>query len=223
MTTVVIIATIALWLLCRPPRPAPGAGASAEARAQALRTPLIRLADAAGISTRGGRLAKRYAAGAEGERRTARRIAPLADEGWVILHDRALPRGRANVDHLAIAPGGAVILPDTKRWSARYRVRTVGGRLLHGQLDVTNRLRGLRHEARAVQQALGVPVTPLVLMDGAPVEGGEVVVDGVRIVPADRACAVLRTMGRIPGQRQAREISSAAERMLPPYTTVRRG
>ncbi|MGW1840672.1 nuclease-related domain-containing protein [Streptomyces sp. NPDC002067] len=223
MITLIIMAAITIWLFRRPPRPAPGAGASADARARALRTPLVRLADAVGISTHAGRLAARSAAGAEGERRTARRIAPLAREGWVLLHDRALPRGRANVDHLAIAPGGAVILPDTKRWSARYRVRVVNGRLLHGDHDVTNRLRGLRHEARAVQQALGVPVTPLVLMDGAPVEGGELVLDGIRIVPADRACAVLRSLGRIPGQRRADDLATTVERLLPPYTEVRRG
>ncbi|MFG2225358.1 nuclease-related domain-containing protein [Streptomyces sp. NPDC048644] len=223
MTTVLIIAAITIWLLCRPPRTEPGAGASADARARALRTPLVRLAGAVGISTRAGRLADRSAAGAEGERRTARRIAPLTSEGWVILHDRALPRGKANVDHLAISPTGTVLLPDTKRWSAKWRLRVVNGRLLHGSLDVTNRLRGVRHEARIVQQALGVPVTPLVLMDGAPLEGGELAVDGIRIVPADRACAVLRGLGRVPGQRRADDLANAAERLLPPYTKVRRG
>jgi hypothetical protein len=223
MTAIIVIAAIAAWLLYRHQRPQTGAGASAEARARQLRSPLIRLADAVGIQTRRGRQAARYRAGAEGERRTAARLAPLRNEGWTILHDRALPAGRANVDHLAISPLGTVILPDTKRWSARYRLRVVDGRLLHGNLDVTDRLRGLRHETAVVSNALGVPVTPLVIMDGAPIDGGELTLGGIRIVPADRACAVLRILGRISGQRHAGEISNAAERLFPPHTKVHRG
>jgi hypothetical protein len=44
--------------------------------------------------------------GAEGERRTARLLGPLARHGWVVLHDLAIPGSRANLDHLVIGPGG---------------------------------------------------------------------------------------------------------------------
>jgi hypothetical protein len=44
--------------------------------------------------------------GAEGERRTARLLGPLARQGWVALHDLAIPSSRANLDHLVIGPGG---------------------------------------------------------------------------------------------------------------------
>ncbi|MFE7323511.1 hypothetical protein ACFU8W_00745 [Streptomyces sp. NPDC057565] len=33
-------------------------------------------------------------------------------------------------------------------------------------------------------------------MEGAPIDGGELVFDGIRIVPADRLVPVLRTLGR---------------------------
>src|SRR5215213_8051328 len=36
--------------------------------------------------------------GAAGERRTARLLGPLERHGWVILHDLAVPRSRANLD-----------------------------------------------------------------------------------------------------------------------------
>jgi hypothetical protein len=36
--------------------------------------------------------------GAAGERRTARLLAPLEREGWVVLHDLAIPGSRANLD-----------------------------------------------------------------------------------------------------------------------------
>ncbi|WP_431983929.1 nuclease-related domain-containing protein [Streptomyces qinglanensis] len=200
------------------------AGASADARARQLRTPLVRLAEATGVRTRAGQLATRYAIGAEGERRTATRIDPLRRKGFTVMHDRALPTSRANVDHLVIAPGGAVFLPDTKKWSARYPVTVRAGRLWHGDRDVTGRLRGLHHEAETVAAVLGVPVTPIVAMEGAPLLGPqgrptrELVFRGVRIVPSDVLPNFIRTTARIPGPRPAADLVARAEHALPPYT-----
>ncbi|MFJ8855115.1 nuclease-related domain-containing protein [Streptomyces sp. NPDC102437] len=223
MTTLIVLAVIAAWLYQhRTKTRTPGAGASAEARARQLRTPAVRIAEALNIPTQRGREAARYRAGAEGEQRTADRINPLRAEGWTILHDRALPTGRANVDHLAISPTGIVIVPDTKRWSARYPVRASSGRLLHGDRDVTDRLRGLRHEASTVSRVLGVPVIPLVVMDGAPIEGGELHFDGIQIVPAERAPAVLRSIGRARTRRDAAALAALATSHFPPYTRKHR-
>ncbi|MFF8716179.1 nuclease-related domain-containing protein [Streptomyces sp. NPDC015184] len=222
MTTLLVLAAIAAWLYHRNRIPQPGAGASAEARARQLRTPAVRIADAIGIPTQRGREAARYRAGAEGEQRTADRINPLRAEGWTILHDRALPTGRANIDHLAISPTGIVIVPDTKRWSARYPVRASSGRLLHGDRDVTDRLRGLRHEASTVSRVLGVPVIPLVVMDGAPIEGGDLTFDGIRIIPAERAPAVLRSLGNTRTSRDAQTLARLATSNFPPYTRKHR-
>ncbi|NGO68543.1 nuclease-related domain-containing protein [Streptomyces boncukensis] len=215
-----VLAATAVWLYRHHypyPRPRTGAGASAAARGRQLRTPLVRLAELAGIRTRAGRLAQRYAAGAAGELATAAQLAPLRREGWTLLHDRALPRGRANVDHLAVSPRGTAVLVDTKHWSARWRVRVVGGRLLHGTRDVTARLDGTRHEAAAVTAALGAPVVPLVVMHGAPVDGGELQLGGIRIVPADRAAAVIRALDHTPAHRTSDDLAARAERLLPPY------
>jgi Nuclease-related domain len=44
--------------------------------------------------------------GAGGERRTARLLEPLERQGWVVLHDLAVPGSRANIDHLVIGPSG---------------------------------------------------------------------------------------------------------------------
>jgi hypothetical protein len=216
MTTLLLLAAAgaAYWLYRRPRA---GAGASAAARAWALRTPWVRLATLLGISTRGARTAARWEAGAVGERRTAVRLTPLEAEGWTVLHDRALPRSRANVDHLCISPRGIVVLPDSKRWSARYRLRIVNGRLLHGTWDVTDRLNGLRGETATVAALLGVPVIPLVVMDGPPIDGGELLLDGIRIVPADRALSIIRSLDRIPAQRPPARLVYRAELLLPPY------
>ena len=208
-------------------RSRPGAGASAAAQARQLRTPLVRIATAIGITTKAEQRAARYDAGAAGERLTAQLIDPLRREGWTILHDRALPKGRANIDHLAISPSGTVFMPDTKRWSARYPITVRNRRLWHGTWDVTDRLDGLHHEQQTAGRVLGVPVTPIVAMQGAPLHDQtgravtELHIHGVRIVPAQRLADVLRTAGRIPGQRQARDIAAHAERALPPYVRRR--
>lgn len=196
-----------------------GAGASAAARARQLRTPAVRIADHFGIPTQRGREAAQWAVGAEGERRTARRLAPLARDGWTVLHDRALPGSRANLDHLAVSPNGVVIVPDTKRWSARWPITVRDGRLYHGDRDVTARLTGLRHEADTVSRVLGVTAVPIVLMDGPRLDGGPLQVDGIRIVAADQACRHLRTLASTrPGHPHPGRLAAEAERRFPPYT-----
>lgn len=197
-----------------------GAGASAAARARQLRTPTVRIADRLGIPTQRSRQAGHWAAGAEGERRTAERLRALESEGWTVLHDRALPRGRANVDHLVISPHGRVYLPDTKRWSGRWPVTVQGGRLFHGARDVTRRLDGLHHESATVADVLGVPVLPLVAMDGPPLPETGLIFDGLLIVPAERLCARLRLLDATDTspQRPHAQLAAAAERLLPVYT-----
>src|SRR5690625_4464792 len=62
--------------------------------------------------------AARYRLGARSERRVGRALdiwGRLA--GWRVWHARALPDSAANVDHLALSPGGAVVNLDTK-WRA---------------------------------------------------------------------------------------------------------
>lgn len=221
MSTILAILAAAgalLWLHHRARR-RPGPGASAAARARQLRTPAVRVAALLGIPTRRGQAAARWAAGAVGERATARLLAPLPEEGWTILHDRALPGSRANLDHLAISPTGVVLLPDSKQWSARWPLTVRDGRLWHGGRDVTHRLTGLRHETAAVFRLLGVPVVPLVVMHGARLPEEGLLVAGVRIVPAARAAAVLRRLGAAPGQQRAVYLRHRAERDLPPYQT----
>lgn len=197
----------------------PGAGASAAARARQLRTPAVRIADRLGIPTQRSRHAARWAAGAEGEQRTARRLASLDRDGWTILHDRAIPGSRANLDHLAISPDGVVIVPDTKRWSARWPVTVHDGRLYHGDRDVTARLAGLRHEADTVSRVLGVDAVPVVLMDGPRLDGAPLRVDGIRIVAADQACRHLRALADTrSGHPHPGRLAAEADRRFPPYT-----
>jgi hypothetical protein len=212
-----IPARIRRWLRSRRSR---GAGASAAARARQLRTPAVRVADRLGIPTQRGREAERWEAGAEGERRTARRLAELEAEGWTVLHDRALPGSRANLDHLVVSWSGVVFVVDTKRWSAYDGdVAVRDGRLLHGDRDVTARLNGVRHESAAVAKALRhrFRVVPLVVVDGPACDGWPLLLDDIHIVPADEACLRLRALARTRPAYDGDVVGRAVRELFPPY------
>lgn len=60
---------------------------------------------------------RNWAQGAEGERQVAAALEPLRQFGWIALHDVHWPgRPQANIDHVAIGPGGVVVI-DAKNWT----------------------------------------------------------------------------------------------------------
>jgi hypothetical protein len=100
--------------------------------------------------------------GAEGEAKVAQRLAKLLDGSGVhLLHDRRLTgHGRANIDHLAIGPGGVTVI-DSKAVKGKIRVDTAGGLFCkHQQLlrvagrDRTHMVRGVQRQAAVVRQQL---------------------------------------------------------------------
>ncbi|WP_432564810.1 nuclease-related domain-containing protein [Kineococcus sp. SYSU DK003] len=63
-----------------------------------------------------------WSAGAEGERLVAATLGELQAAGWILLHDVHWPgRPKANLDHVAIGPGGIVVV-DAKNWSWQITV-----------------------------------------------------------------------------------------------------
>ena len=69
------------------------------------------------------RSAELYERGAEGEAATARALASLDAAEWTIFHDVRWPgRKLANVDHVAVGPGGVFVI-DSKNWSGRIELK----------------------------------------------------------------------------------------------------
>lgn len=66
--------------------------------------------------------------GARGEQRTAARLTKhLQGQDVKLLHDRRIPcHGQANIDHLAVGPGGITVI-DSKTHTGAIRVERVGG------------------------------------------------------------------------------------------------
>ncbi|MET8609748.1 nuclease-related domain-containing protein [Streptomyces misionensis] len=200
-----------------------GAGASAAAQARQLRTPLVRLATALGITTRAETEARKWQQGAEGERLVAALLQDLVREGWVVLPDRRIPGRRTNIDLLAISPRGCVYVLDPKSLSPGLRLTVQDGRLYRGrpgaqQQDITDWLGGLKRGAQAVEALLGVRPHAIAVVDGPMRSGERLRLSGLRLVPAADICAVLRLIDR---QQQptnsAAWIADKAARALPPY------
>jgi Nuclease-related domain len=129
---------------------------------------------------------------AAGERRTARLLGPLQQEGWAVLHDLALPDSRANLDHLVIGPGGVFAI-DSKQYRGRLQLDPTG-RLWHGRYPLGSALRAASWEADQAAQVLpdpGMVVVPIVAVHGAQVPWGKVVIDGVPVVSARRLPSML--------------------------------
>jgi hypothetical protein len=138
--------------------------------------------------------------GAAGEQRTARLLGPLEQRGWVVLHDLAVPGSRANIDHLAIGPGGVFVV-DSKQYRGRLQLDG-SGRLWHGRYPLASTLQAVSFEADQAARVLpdpGVVVVPIVAVHGAQVPWGKVVVAGVPIVPARRLPSMLRQLPAVLG------------------------
>ncbi|MFF9787127.1 nuclease-related domain-containing protein [Streptomyces nigrescens] len=165
---------------------------------------------------------ERCDAGSIGEKRTHAMLKPLLLEGWYILPDRRVGRS-ANVDHVLVGPDGQVFTLDTKLWSARDErgqprvVQLKSGRLMHGEADRDRQVDTALWETGEVSKALGVQVTPLVVVHNAPVAGAGFHVRGVAVFPADRLLELLRgNVGR-PNTREAQRLAQLAEVRLPSH------
>ncbi len=113
--------------------------------------------------------------GGLGEVRTATRLATHLDGAGVrLLHDRRIPgRGRANIDHLAIGPGGVTVI-DSKTHHGDVRVDHVGGLfaprravlLIKGR-DQTKLIDGVERQVGDIRAALRDCGEPEVEIRGA--------------------------------------------------------
>ncbi|TXR55489.1 NERD domain-containing protein [Quadrisphaera setariae] len=156
---------------------------------------------------------QRWRAGLAGERQVADVLSGLVAAGWVVLHDLHWPgRPKANLDHVAVGPGGVVVV-DTKNWSATAVVgadgvlRAGGYRKAEASADVVRMVAdvasGLEPQHRgAVRGALcftGQDLEPVATADGAVVLGDGQLVDWLSGLPArlqpQEVTAIARYLG----------------------------
>jgi nuclease-like protein len=139
-----------------------------------------------------------WGVGATGEEMLGAGFDRLAERGVQMLHDRAIPGSKANIDHIAVTPSGVYVI-DAKRYRRRrphlqvdgglFRPRTE--RLLVGTRDSTKLVAGMHKQLQVVTRALeylaaGRPVPPitgvLCFVDADwPLIGGAFAVEGVLV------------------------------------------
>jgi Nuclease-related domain len=135
-----------------------------------------------------------WASGARGEERLAARLNAAAGDDLRLLHDRRIPRSRANIDHIAVTPTGVHVI-DAKRYRGRPELRVEGGllrarseKLVVGRRDCTKLVDGVHAQVDVVRAALadshpGVAVHGVLCFVGAewPLIGGDFSTRGVDV------------------------------------------
>ena len=215
-----------------------GAGASAyEEAARSRMNAARRAAEAARLTEEAARLTAQAAeasrkagyheqrgasfeTGAEGEQATGRVLDSLRSEGWIVLNDVRWPgRTFANIDHIAVGPGGIVVI-DTKNWSGRVDVR-----------DETLRQNGHRRErevASAGEAAVAVVallpadlhsmVRPVICL--ARNEWVDATARGVQIASTATLANFLRGLGQVLTASAVGRAVQALERSLVPRAST---
>jgi hypothetical protein len=135
--------------------------------------------------------------GADGEVLVAGRLERrLREAGVVVMHDRRIPGSRANIDHIAVGPGGVTVI-DAKNYDGKVRTESRGGLFTPRTEDLriggrrrTKLVEGVKRQVELVRAALvaefpdidvrgalcmadadGLPLFGHPQVDGIPVDG----------------------------------------------------
>jgi hypothetical protein len=109
---------------------------------------------------------KAWSSGAAGEAAVGARLDGVASESIRVMHDRRIPRSKANIDHIVVTPGGVWVI-DTKRYVGKAPEKRVEGgfirprveMLIHRGSNKTKLVDGVLKQVAHVREAVGeVPV-----------------------------------------------------------------
>jgi hypothetical protein len=162
-----------------------------------------------------------WSTGAEGERLTARQLAQLEPDGFVILHDRRMPGSRrANIDHVVIGPPGVFVV-ETKSLSGKVEVRGddvyVAGRRRTRMLDEARReAMGVGVALAAELEELELGVTPVIVVHRARLPFFRSVAGGIRIVSGSDLVGALRGAEPVLSPEEVEWLASTADSHLVP-------
>ena len=150
-----------------------------------------------------------WAVGARGEALLGKGLDGLAPRGVRVLHDRRIPRTRANIDHIAVSSSGVFVI-DAKRYSGRPTRQSAGGLfrprvtfLMVGGRNQTKLVDGVHKQVNLVRDALDgagfaeVPVRGMLCFIEAnwPLIGGSFAIDGVEVLWPKKAAEHLLVPG----------------------------
>jgi hypothetical protein len=155
-----------------------------------------------------------WAIGARGEEVLGQRLDRLSGRGVHVLHDRRIPRTRANIDHIAVCPTGVFVI-DAKKYQGRPSLRVEGGlirprteKLIVGSRDCTKLIDGVGKQVNLVRSALEgaglreIPVRGVLCFVHAdwPLIGGHFTVEDIHVSWPKRVSESLLKPGQINDQ-----------------------
>lgn len=157
---------------------------------------------------------KAWDTGAKGEEMLAQSLNKLVDRQVLVLHDRRIPKSKANIDHIAVTPTGVYVI-DAKRYrNKRPHLRVEGGlfrprteKLIVGTRDCTKLAAGVHWQMEKVRGVLAgrsgghdVPVAGVLCFLDAdwPLIGGSFSIQGVDVVWPRKARELLTRPGPVP-------------------------
>ena len=140
---------------------------------------------------------KAWSSGAIGEAALGSRLDKAVRDDVRVLHDRRIPRSRANIDHLVVCASGVFVI-DAKRYvEKRPSLKVEGGffrprveKLMVGSRDQTKLVVGVQGQVELVESALAaagfdsIPVRGMLcFVDGDwPLIGGDFEIYGVDVL-----------------------------------------
>ncbi|MEP6631570.1 MAG: nuclease-related domain-containing protein [Lapillicoccus sp.] len=144
--------------------------------------------------------------GANGEETLGRRLDGLASPSVQVLHDRRIPRSRANIDHIVLCPAGVLVV-DAKQYKGRPHLRVEGGlfaprteKLMVGSRDGNKLVDGVLKQVDLVRAAINeesVEVRGYLCFVAAdwPLFGGSFATRGVTALWPKRLAGVVAAPG----------------------------
>jgi hypothetical protein len=142
-----------------------------------------------------------WRSGAVGEETVGARLDRLATGSTRVLHDRRVPRSRANIDHLVVTPAGVWVI-DSKRYQGRRPSLQVEGGLFRPRVEhltVGGRKKptlvaGVQRQLELVRATVSAPVFGALCFVDAdwPLFGGSFTVDGIHVLWPRKLEALLR-------------------------------
>jgi hypothetical protein len=151
---------------------------------------------------------KAWAVGANGEEALGRRLDSLAGPRVRVLHDRRIPRTRANIDHIVVCPAGVLVV-DAKQYKGRPHLRVEGGffvqrteKLMVGSRDCSKLVDGVLKQVDLVATAVSdetVQVRGYLCFVAAdwPLLGGSFATRGVTTLWPKKLDSVIAEPGRL--------------------------
>ena len=156
--------------------------------------------------------------GADGEDQTARALAELEAEGFIVLHDRRQPGSSANIDHVIVGPTGVFVV-ETKSYSGPLSIR--GDDVYVGGRRRTDMVHQARSEAEVVQAVLAIAgpnllVTPILCVHRAELPLLKASVQGIHVVNERGMVRVLRRAANVLEPQTVLQVAALLNRELRP-------